>query len=435
MAKKLYYSYKVQRQQSLRPEELKRLQSRKLRGMVRYAFKFVPYYRKTWKDSGVKVDGIRSAEDLKKLPVVDKKTVLEHYDDFVSDEYRKYLNVLPGMPSFLFMRSTSGTSGPPFKIYFNPNAKDYMDAVYARALMNVGYDPTRPMLYYWWQQAPQRELYHMLGLFKKTYVPSSWGEERQFELMQSVKPKYIYYYPSALYFISRMVLKQNIELNFKPRLIITHAELLTEKMREKIEDAFGCPVYDQYGSNEFNRIAWECKERDGYHVDSDSVVVEIVDKDHDEAGYGEVGKVIITGLVNKTMPLIRYEMGDFATKAEKEQTKHTCGLNLPVLIKSVEGRYEHSDIRRKGAITQKSMLNDILGFLDKHDDIAKFQILVNGRNRKIAVNYVVFGGKKPPIKDVGGLKLEKYRISFKRVGEIKKNNITGKTLLLERINR
>jgi len=429
---KLLYLREALRNTKLPQSKLKSIQNKKLLEIIRYSYKNVNYYKNLWKKFGIKAKDINCIEDLKKLPPINKKVVLKNYKNFISNEYKKYLNYLHRMPSFLFMRSTSGTSGVPFKIYFDPFAKNFLDAIYARALLKVGYNPTKPLLYYWWQQTPQKELYHLLGLYRKIYVPSSWDEEKQLKIMQTIKPQYIYYYPSALYFISRMILYQNVELNFKPKLIISHAEINTEIMRKTIENAFDTNVYDQYGSNEFNRIAWECREKNGYHVDSDSVLVEIVDENYDEVAPGEIGKILITGLVNKAIPLIRYEIGDFAIKAD--DVKHHCGINLPVLFERVEGRVEHSFKKNNKIVTQRKMFEILLDFFEKKKGVSKFQGFFKTRTNKLTINYIPFDERLSQKNYFGSNpKINEHEIALKKVSKINKNDITGKTLLFEKI--
>jgi len=432
MLTKPYYSVKAMQNQRKSPEKLRNLQLKKLREIIRYAHEHVPYYRNSWKKMRINSNSIQKFEDVKRFPIINRKILGRNHSDFISDEYVKYLNLLPKMTSFLFVRSTSGTTGEPMRLYFNPDAKDFLDAVYARALINVGYNPLKPLLYFWWQQTPQKELYHIFRLFKKIYVPSEWTEEEQLAFMQKIRPEYIYYFPSALYFISRLIMSENIEIDFQPKLIISHAEILTERMRKIIEDAFDTKVYDQYGANEFNRIAWECKERNGYHIDADSVFIEIVDENYEEVAEGEVGKVLITGLVNKVIPLIRYELGDFLMKAESEQLNHKCGINLPVGIKSVEGRKEHSNIQGKNIITQKKFLEQVLMFLDKQHNLRKFQSLVDYKNKKLLIKYTASGDG--PLQDLENkIRINNYKIFCKKVRTINKNKITGKILLLEKI--
>lgn len=393
----------------------------KLKEIISYAYKYSSYYREIFKKNDINPKKINSLKDLKKIPISKKIEIRKNSEKVYSKEYLPYFSVLKRMPSFIYMRSTSGTTGNPFKIYFDEQSKLILDAIYARALVEVGYNPFKQLFYFWWQQPKKKEIYNFLGLFRKFFVPSTLTFKQQLSLMNKVKPEYIYYYPSHLYFISRLIKNENIELTFNPRLIITHAEILEEKMRKRIEETFNVLVFDQYGSNEFNRIAYECKERNGYHIAEDSVIVEIVDENED-AGEGETGKVIITGLLNKATPLIRYEVGDFAKKAIEK--KHNCGNNLEVLIESVEGRIEHY-VNGK---TQKEMYRYFLELLDS-TNLNYFQVFLNEDER----NLLILADKE--IEEKIKKKIEEelnVKVEFRKEN-IKVNNVTGKCLIFERI--
>jgi len=84
---------------------------------------------------------------------------------------------------------------------------------------------------------------------------------------------------------------------------------------------------------EFGDVAWECEQRNGYHINTDCLVVELV-KDGRPALPGEMGELICTGLHAYTMPLIRYRVGDICALATD---RCSCGRGLP-LMKIIEGR-------------------------------------------------------------------------------------------------
>lgn len=427
---KLFYLREVLKNAKTSAKTLNSIQKNKLIDIIRYSYKNVPYYKKSWSKLHIDINSVSTVEDLKKLPAISKQTVSNNYNDFISSGHTKYLSGLYNKLSFLHMRSTSGTSGNPLKIFFNPDAKEYQDAIYARSLLSIGYNPFKPLIYYWYwsQEKPQGSLYHLLGLFKKFYVTQELDEEAQLNFMQKARPEYLYYYPSALYFISRLIVHENLRLNFKPKFIITFAEILTETMRKAIENAFDSRVYDQYATNEFNVVSYECEEKNGYHANSDSVVVEIVDENYEEVDDGEIGRILITGLANKAMPLIRYDIGDLAVKTDGD--RHSCGISLPVIIKSIEGRYEHSEIK-KTAETQKALLEKFMKTLDEVNDMFKFQILLTG-TRRAKINYTAFHDlsniDSSDFKNI----VKNYVTSLKRVGSIGRNKYTGKTLLLEK---
>ena len=104
--------------------------------------------------------------------------------------------------------------------------------------------------------------------------------------------------------------------------------------RDLIERAFACKVYDQYGHGEAAVFVSEC-EKGSLHVSDEYGVVEVL-AGEDPAKPGEIGEIVVTGLNNWAMPLIRYRTGDLAVR-ETEDFKCECGRGLSVL-RSIEGR-------------------------------------------------------------------------------------------------
>src|SRR5262249_47435456 len=90
-------------------------------------------------------------------------------------------------------------------------------------------------------------------------------------------------------------------------------------------------VFNRYGCREVSVIASECDRHTGMHVNADCLLVEIVD---DAGKPADAGRIIVTDLLNRSMPLIRYEIGDVGTWA---QGGCPCGRSLPRLA-AVEGR-------------------------------------------------------------------------------------------------
>jgi phenylacetate-CoA ligase len=101
--------------------------------------------------------------------------------------------------------------------------------------------------------------------------------------------------------------------------------MLGKDARGALEDAFDATVYDIYGCTEMKEIAWECRERAGYHVNADWLVVEILARDQPGA---PAGSIVVTSLYNYAMPLIRYLVGDVGRFLEGTCS---CGRTLPLL--------------------------------------------------------------------------------------------------------
>ncbi|OGD25348.1 MAG: hypothetical protein A2Y56_10120 [Candidatus Aminicenantes bacterium RBG_13_63_10] len=117
------------------------------------------------------------------------------------------------------------------------------------------------------------------------------------------------------------------------KFLVTGSEMLTPNMRGQIRRAFGRPVYDTYAAEEFSVLAWECRETGLYHLADDSVVLEVL-KDGRPAGPGETGETIVTGLLFRAMPFIRYRLGD---QVRRGPDPCPCGAPFSTL-ESITGR-------------------------------------------------------------------------------------------------
>ena len=107
-----------------------------------------------------------------------------------------------------------------------------------------------------------------------------------------------------------------------------HSHLGTDlegHLRTRIEDAWGAPVYDNYGSHEIGPVAFECEVRDGMHISEDTVYIEFADVDTDAPlAWGERGNLIATSLHRGVPPIIRYNMRDCLAGIERRPC--ACGL-------------------------------------------------------------------------------------------------------------
>lgn len=123
------------------------------------------------------------------------------------------------------------------------------------------------------------------------------------------------------------------ELAIQPRVILSGGETLTPSAGEALTRSFGCPIRNIYGSTEFKFIAFGC-ERGWLHVNDDRVILEPVDRNRQPVPPGTASdSVLLTDLVNRTQPLIRYEMGD---RVIVKQNPCECGRTLTAI--RVEGR-------------------------------------------------------------------------------------------------
>lgn len=129
--------------------------------------------------------------------------------------------------------------------------------------------------------------------------------EKYYEKMNEFQPKFIHTPPSAMYEFVRYMKKNNLKLNYEMSYIELAGEFVSDGVYNELKEFFKhAVIINYYGSVEFYSIAHGCK-NNNLHIVDDSVFVEVINQD--EEGYGNL---IITSLVNRAMPLIRYEIGD-----------------------------------------------------------------------------------------------------------------------------
>jgi phenylacetate-CoA ligase len=157
--------------------------------------------------------------------------------------------------------------------------------------------------------------------------------EEQLEWLERIRPTNLMTYPFLLDEIARLAMRKGSDLRLDS--FISCGETLAPASRARIQQAFGCRVIvDIYSAREIGPIAFACPESTAYHACSETVMVELVDDDGMAVAPGSWGRVVVTGLYSYAMPLIRYDVGDYALKS---RFACTCGRGLPA-IDAIGGR-------------------------------------------------------------------------------------------------
>lgn len=128
------------------------------------------------------------------------------------------------------------------------------------------------------------------------------------EKLNSFKPKVIEGYPLSIYRLADYIAQNSVPLTFTPNGLSTSSENFTPQQRKIMEEAFGCKVFDQYGSAESVVFASEC-EHGSMHIEPEYGVLEVLTASGDIMREG-TGELVATTLLNDAMPLVRYRIGD-----------------------------------------------------------------------------------------------------------------------------
>jgi len=154
------------------------------------------------------------------------------------------------------------------------------------------------------------------------------GTEQQAEWLLREAPDYLLCYPSALAALARHFRDAGSSA-LRLRQIATFAEALPPELRAACREAFGVELKDTYSAQELGYLALQCPEHAHYHVQDETVLLEVLRDDGTPSAAGEIGRVVATPLHNFAMPLIRYEIGDLAERGGA----CPCGRGLSVLTR------------------------------------------------------------------------------------------------------
>jgi phenylacetate-CoA ligase len=307
--------------------DLKKIQQKKLRCLLEHAYTTVPFYHKKFVEAGIKPADIRTYSDLEKIPLLTKTEIKAAGDSIISGSVAKKNCVL---------HQTSGSTGLPLKIYFTKKDNAAADISYERARRENGYRPFKDVFM---EITGSSFLPQDMTWYQKLW-PARWYKlnillpmSEQVSAIQCINPDVMWGYPSAIKNICDNLKIQGIS-GIHPRLVFTASEVLSDQNRQTIENFLDTDVRDVYGSHETGCIAWECGEHQGYHLSMDTNAVEFLDKNNQHIESDESGRVIVTNLHSYAMPIIRYEIGDYATPAGTACSCKRGGY----MIKSINGR-------------------------------------------------------------------------------------------------
>jgi phenylacetate-CoA ligase len=312
-------------------------QLKALNDLLRLAAARVPFYADRRLPAG-----LRTLDALAELPVLRKQDVQRAGDRLVDRTVpeRRTVRVYTG-----------GTTGTALTVYADRSALRRNYAFFARFRAWAGIPPgARTATFAGRTVVPigQRNTpFWRLNMAASTLLCSSYHlapdtVDAYLDRLGAFRPALIDSYPSSIEPLARRMLETG-RTDIRPTAVITSSETLVAAMRDVIERAFGCAVFDHYGAAEMATLITQC-ERGTYHVNPEFGIVEIVRENGERAGPGVVGEIVATGFVNPVMPLIRYGTGDLAAWGE---TLCACGRAFPV-VAELYGRMDDVIVTPEG---------------------------------------------------------------------------------------
>ncbi len=336
------YLHEIEGTQFAQSSTLASLQLERLRKLLRHAHENCLFYRKRMDQADFDIERLNSLDQLSALPVLSKRDIQEHGVELRALNFPENLRV---------RNQTGGSTGSPLQFYVD---KERFASRFASTVRHNGWAGLRPGDWHavlWgsrldqggsqgWRDRLRNELlYRSIFLNTSSIQEKDWTEF--ISRLRAKRPRVLLAYTQAAVLFGRFLLQNRIQ-DIRFDAIITTAEVLLPGQREFLEKTFQGRVFNRYGCREVSVIASECEFHKGMHVCSESFVIEIVPH---ETIPKPAGKVVITDLLNYSMPLIRYEIGDVAAWAEAQNCP--CKRHLP-LLSEVQGRTTDFLVLRDG---------------------------------------------------------------------------------------
>lgn len=267
---------------------------------------------------------------------------------------------------------TSGSTGKPFKYYISGAEDEWRKSIYMRANVTCGQRlrdnwvvVTSPHHF-----GDTTKIQRIIGIYAQDYVSVFDDVKEQIQSIEKYKPDVLDGYSGSLYLIAKEA-KENETHKIEPRIIFGSADFIDVQSRHLIEEVFEAPFYDQFGCGEVDRTAWQCTNKEGYHMDIDSVLMQFLDKEGNEVAPGEQGEIVYTSLFNYAQPFIRYAINDVGEPSDDECP---CGITLP-LMNVVEGRKDSYIVLPGGRLLSPMGFWSIMRTYPDTYKIDKFQVI------------------------------------------------------------
>ena len=337
----LALQFQLEQTQWLGSDRLRVLQFQQLDALLRHAYATVPYYRERW--NGCYEPGTSlTPECFSRIPLLKRSDLQAHFETLKSSG-------IPAAHLPVEESRTSGSSGMPVRVLKSRIDQLLWQAVVLREHQWHGRDLLGKLASIrqgvvegeaaGWGPATDA----LVAGGRSATLPVSIDVDSQLQWLERQNPDYLLTYPSNLAELIKRSIARGIRVPAL-REARTFGEILPPETRELCRDAWAVPVIDAYSSQETGYIALQCPMHERYHVQSECVMVEILDDRGEPCAPGETGRVVITPLHNFAMPLVRYEIGDYAEPG----VACDCGRGLPVLNRVV-GRARNMLVLANGA--------------------------------------------------------------------------------------
>jgi len=410
-------------------ERVRDRQHLKLAAALSYASRHSAFYSSRWQIPDV-ISGEGVIATLSQLPLVEKSDLQRSFDDLIARP----------RPRRVTRKTTGGSTGQVVTVL-----KDRAATASEMAASWLGYGwfgvriGDRAVRFWGTPFTAKRRLRFAaadLAMHRIRFSAFAFDEadlERYWKRCHTFRPAYFYGYVSMLERFASFLRDRDLDgTRLKLKCIVTTSEVLGEPQRRMLESVFGCPVQNEYGCGEVGPIAYECPSG-GLHVMSENVFVEVLTSSRREAEVGESGEVVVTDLNNRAMPLVRYRVGDFATKG----AECVCGRPFPVLEKIWGREYDFVETPNGKQYHGEFFMYLFEELRERGLGVGQFQV-TQAAEDSVDVIVVVDGAmsleQEGEIRSLLTTRLDGLRVTLQRVSSIERAP-SGKMLVIRNLLR
>lgn len=307
------------------PEELETLQLKRLQALAHFAYQNVPYYRTLFDSVGFQPRHLKRLSDLRAIPITTRERLqAARVEDLIARGYSA---------ATLMQTRTSASTGAPLTVYksrleswtalpFRWRIWRYHGIRFNERILTINGRPSTA--------APASTRFRLAPARVNLSIFES--PQAILDALLRFRPTVLYGYAFHVAQAARLAREKGL-CDWDLRLVATSGTMLVLPDRKVVQEVFACDPIDIYSSSELGDIGWQCRRRDGFHLNADRVYVEFL-RDGRPVEDGERGEVVVTQLYRYSMPLIRYRLGDVAVP---RQAPCACGIRLP-MMERLEGR-------------------------------------------------------------------------------------------------
>ncbi|MFY9270148.1 MAG: hypothetical protein WAO55_10430 [Candidatus Manganitrophaceae bacterium] len=332
-----------------------------LRALLDHAYQHSEYYKKKFQQLNILPDSIKSLEDLNKIPILTKQELLQNSST---------IQIKSGSEK-LFYSETSGSTGKPLVFYRNMDWDAWHRASVYRGYHWYGVKPWDRNGYLWgYNLSPRRRIKtRFLDLLQNRFRLFSYKDDEIDVFINKLKKaSFLGGYSSMIYEIAKKVNTKKPRPEFSLKMVKGTSEKIFEKYQVEVQRAFGRKIISEYGAAEAGIIAFECP-FGNMHMNMETVLVE-----------EENNEIIVTNLVSKSFPIIRFKLGDYVEIDRQEKCR--CGMQH-YIIKDVLGRV--------GKV--------IYGYKDQYPSLTLYYVFKNlAMEHDLILNYLAIQSQRGHLK-------------------------------------